>query len=120
MTVPVVAYHFSPANQLTHEVRELAAEIHGTPAWAHFPRWYRSGGSLWLESSSGSRTLTVDFDRGVIRLPEWTRSGERERQIPDSWLELYRGSLFHRDGSAIDPEAFAAASAQDGWKAARL
>ena len=120
MTVPVVAkVRFSPANQLTHEIREYGARVHEhTPAWAQFPRWWSNGGALWLESSSGSRLLTVRFDTEEIIVPSW-KAGGRTEPMPSHWADLYLGSLFDRaDGSALHPEKFAAAMAQDGWKGA--
>lgn len=55
---------FSPANQLKDEVKALCQEIH--PGAFSFSRWYTNGTSLWLESSSGSRLMTVDFTKGVV------------------------------------------------------
>lgn len=112
----MAAIIFSPANQLTHEVRELAAEIHGTPGHSHFPRWYRTGGTMWLESSGGSRTLTVDFEKGQVIVPEW-RDGGGTQDMPAHWADLYLGSLFNSaDGSAVHREQFDAAMAQTGWQ----
>ena len=111
--------HFNPANQLMHEIKQLASEIHGTPAWAHFPRWYNNGQSMWTESSSGGRTLTVNFETGQVVIPQW-KDGGRTEDMPAHWADLHRGSLFNKaDGSAVHPELFAAAMAQDGWKTAR-
>jgi hypothetical protein len=110
---------FSPANQLLHEVKELASEIHGTPAWAHFPRWYSNGASMWTESSSGSHTLTVNFKTGKVLVPSW-KDGGRELEMPAHWNDLWLGSQFNRqDGSAVYPDKFDEASAQEGWKRAR-
>ncbi len=103
---------FSPANQLLDEAKALSAEVHaGTPH--SFPRWYRDGSSLWLESSSGSRLLTVNFVTRQIILPTWKveRDNVAAPSWPAGWDALYRGSLFHRDGSAVDTEAFVAAQA---------
>ena len=112
----MITTHFAPGNQLLFEARELASEIHGTPAWAHFPRWYRNGESMWLESSSGSRTLTIDFTTGKVIVPEW-KDGGREQDMPASWDDLWLGSLFYKhDGSAVHPDKFASASAQTGWQ----
>lgn len=109
------ALHFSPANQLLDELRELGASIHeGTPAWAQTPKWNARGGQLWLVSSSGSRLLTVDFDAELVTVPSWKveRDGvPATMPLPEGWAALYRGSLFLADGSAQDPAAFEAASA---------
>jgi len=109
---------FSPANQLLHEVKQLASEIHGTPAHCHFPRWYNNGQSMWTESSSGSRTLTVNFGTGKVEVPGW-KDGGSTLDMPAHWADLHQGSLFNRDGSAVHPDLFAAAQAQEGWKLAR-
>lgn len=115
-----VTLHFSPANQLLHEARELGASIHtGTPAWAHCPKWYTRGGQMWLSSLSGSRLLTIDFNAEEVRVPDWKverDGGPAVLPLPEGWAAMYRGSLFNPDGSAHDREAFDAASALDGWK----
>lgn len=117
-TTPRAASHFSPANALLDAVRELGAEVHeGTPARALFPRWYRDGSALWLESSAGSLLLTVDFVSETVRVPQWKveRDGlEPVRPMPEAWRELYLGSLFDAEGAALHPDKFAAASAAWG------
>lgn len=112
--------HFSPANQLLHEVKEFGAEIHkGTPAWAQFPRWNIKGTSLWLESSSGSRLLIVNFSEGEISVPDWKvemDAVQKYHEIPKNWWRLHRGSLFEdRSGAAIHREDFEWSLAQTGW-----
>lgn len=110
---------FSPANQLLFEVRQLGGQIHeGTPAYAQFPRWYGDGSMLWLESSCGSRLLTVDFVHGTVSVPEWKveRDGiESKWDMPENWESLYMGSLFTLDGNAAYPEHFEAAMAETEW-----
>jgi len=107
---------FAPANELTSTIKDFAAEIFdgAPPRWAMFPRWYRNGDALWLESSSGSRLLTVDFAAGVIRIAGWhvERTGcDPELPIPPEWQSLIRASQFHSDGSAVYPDDFDAAIA---------
>lgn len=106
---------FSPANQLTDEIKELGAKLLGVPSWALFPKWYRAGGSLWLTSSSGSTLLTVDFTSATVTLSERTAArleADRVVAMPEHWGALYLGSLFNPiDGSAMFPELYEQASA---------
>jgi len=98
---------FSPANQLLDEAKTLCSEIH--PGTFSFPRWYTNGTSLWLESSSGSRLMTVDFAKGVVRVPQWKveRDGvPAEQPIPAHWVYFHTGSMFTPDGEAVDRIAY--------------
>lgn len=114
-TATTTRLHFSPANQLLDEAKELCSEIH--PLTHGFPRWFSNGSRLWIESSSRSLLLTVDFLAKTVIVPSWKveRDGcATESQMPEGWEALHRGSLFLPDGSAQDSEAFRAASA--AWK----
>lgn len=99
--------YFSPARQLLIEAEALCKEIY--PGTFSFPRWRTDGSALWLESSSGSHLMMVDFVMGQVRVPQWKTERDGTcpfRQIPEHWLALHRGSLFMADGSAHDQEAF--------------
>lgn len=113
---------FSPANALLFYAKQLCAEIH--PGTFSFPRWRTDGTRLWLESSSRSTLLTIDFQNGQVRVPDW--KCERDNApavfpIPDGWMELHAGSLFDRTtGDALDREAFDKAMADESWKGGRI
>lgn len=112
--------HFSPANALLREAEALCAEIH--PRTFSFPRWYATGEALWLESSSGSHLLTINFASGKVVLPTWKveRDGiEATRPLPERLMDLHRGSMFLPDGSAADPDAFEAARQASPYAAER-
>lgn len=107
--------HFSPCNLLLEEAREMCSDLHGIPSYASFPRWWNNGSLMWLESSSGSRLLTIDFMEEKVVVPPWvTRETQRDEiEWPEHWTELWHGSLFLPDGSAKNSDLFAAASDAD-------
>lgn len=93
-----MAHTFSPSRELTDAIKDYAAEtLEGTPAWALFPRWYVDGSALFLEASSGSTLLTVNFSRGDLRWSQRSQDRlglEASYPIPAAWLELREASLF--------------------------
>lgn len=105
---PARNLRFSPANALLHAAKAKCSEVHpGT--LGSFARWSTNGEQLWLESSSRSILLTIDFRTAEIRVPTW--KAERDsvpasEPIPVEWLTWHAGSLFLPDGSAFDPEAY--------------
>lgn len=110
---------FSPANQLTHEIKEMASSIYEIPYHCFFPRWYTNGSAIWLESSSGSNLMTVNFHSGKVVLPGWlvVEDGvEKTWDVPKLWKRMHSGSLFNADGSAVNLIDFDWASSLNGWK----
>lgn len=110
---------FSPGNQLLFEAKQMSAEIHGMKIWAGFPRWYSDGTAMWIESSSGSMLLFIDFTLRTARVPDWKvemDGTEKQRDLPKHWDTLYAGSLFNPDGSATYPDDFQFSEDQEGWK----
>lgn len=101
--------HFSPANQLLDEIEDFC-KTQIFPNTHTFARWYNNGTALWLESSSGSRLMTVDFVKGVITVPKWATGEywgiEAERPIPAHWVYFHTGSMFTPDGEPVDRIAY--------------
>lgn len=111
--------HFSPCNLLMKEIKAYAAKMYDLPEWAFFPRWFTKGHAMWLESSSGSHLLTVNFDEEVVHFPSWTTDQYgiyNEVPMPAEWKDLQLGSLFNHDGSATYPDKYKLATDNDPYR----
>ena len=74
----------SPSNELLAAAKIHASNVLGIPEHCFFPRWRVDGTQLWLEASSGSRIMTVDFVQGEITFSSRTLSG-RVDALPNAW-----------------------------------
>jgi len=106
-----------PSYELLDEIQEFVSEHLGewpagfagnpqprrkTPAWALFPRWRTDGSAIYLESSSGSRIATADFQSSLVKFSERLTGivgGENTVDMPQRWHDEWR--VFGQDGELV-------------------